>query len=203
MKKKSLITMLVTLTLVAAVGIGATLAYMTDTTATLTNTFTVGAGLDADLVEEDEDDNVIEEGGIDFEGIQPGDELVKEPYMIVNAGSNKCYVFIKVTGIDALEAMDFEVTGFDAANWVKKANVADGDVKDGIYQYVGPQADENHVVDASEAAVATEKLFTTVTYSVDVEEVNETALPDIVLVGCVVQATNVTEAVALEEAVFE
>ncbi len=47
MKKKKLLTMLTALVLVAVVGVGATLAYLSDKTLALTNTFTVGTGATA------------------------------------------------------------------------------------------------------------------------------------------------------------
>ena len=48
--KKSLITMLVAIVLVAAVGVGATLAFLTDSTKEKVNTFTVG-NVDIELTE--------------------------------------------------------------------------------------------------------------------------------------------------------
>lgn len=41
--KKKLITLITSIALIAAVGVGATLAYLTATTGTVTNTFTVGS----------------------------------------------------------------------------------------------------------------------------------------------------------------
>ena len=46
MKKKSLVMMLVSLGLVGTIMVGATLAFFTDQTEAVTNTFSVGANVD-------------------------------------------------------------------------------------------------------------------------------------------------------------
>ena len=54
MNKKSLLMMMVTICLIAVVGVGATLAYLSDATNVMTNTFTVGSGIDVKQDESDE-----------------------------------------------------------------------------------------------------------------------------------------------------
>lgn len=208
MNKKKLVTMLTAVFLIAALGVGATLAAFTSKTEQLTNTFTVGDGVKAQLDEEVADDGdttteIIPGGQTHpYEDIQPGDELLKRPYMTIIKNSTDCYAFMKVTGIDALEASGtFEVTGFNTANWVKRsADTAGG--KDGIYAYVGAKGNAEHVIlkDASNPIVL-EELFKNVTYSIDATE-TESNLSAITIIGCAVQAANLTQDEALGEAVW-
>lgn len=196
MKKKSLITMLVALTLVAVVGIGATLAYLSSTTGTLTNTFTVGNGIEIKQDESDEstpdDPTDRTEEGNDYTDIQPGDVLVKDPTVTVKADSTECYVFMQLTGADALAAQNFTFDGFDADKWIK----ADGkDTLDGVYRYYKTvaESDQDQVL---------EPLFTSVTYSIDAAELAEDVqLSSVLIKSCAVQAKNMDEASAYEAAV--
>ena len=164
MKKKSLLTMLVALTLVAVVGVGATLAYLSDSTGTLTNTFTVGNGINIEQDESDEstpdNPNDRTETGNDYTDIQPGDKLVKDPTVTIVKNSTECYVFMKLTGADALAAQGFAFGGFDATKWIK----ADGlDTLDGVYRYYTTVAES-----AEDQKLA--PLFTDVTYDINAED---------------------------------
>ena len=80
MKKKSLLTMLLALTLVAVVGVGATLAYLSDSTGAMTNTFTVGSGIDITQDEEDIDYDYDkdDDGKVDPEYDEDGDGWIDE-----------------------------------------------------------------------------------------------------------------------------
>ncbi len=78
--------MIAALALVGVVGAGATLAYLTDATNAVTNTFTVGK-VDITLTEESNDGSWNEENnGFDYNNILPGDELDKKPVVTVVAG---------------------------------------------------------------------------------------------------------------------
>ena len=196
MKKKSLLTMLLALTLVAVVGVGATLAYLSDSTGAMVNTFTVGSGIDITQDESDEstpeDPTDRTEEGNDYTDIQPGDVLVKDPTVTIKANSSECYVFMQLTGADALAAQNFTFDGFDAEKWVK---VAGEGTLDGVYMYFETvkQADADQVL---------APLFTSVTYSIDAEELAEgVELSDVVIKSCAVQAKNMDEASALEAAI--
>ena len=92
MKKK--LTLVVTcIVLVAAMVIGGTLAYFTDTKSA-ENTFTVG-GVKITLTEPKWE----ETGKKDAETVYAGEPLLKDPTVSVNAGSNPCFVRIKVDGL--------------------------------------------------------------------------------------------------------
>ena len=96
---------LVLMLTVALVSIGGTIAWLTDKTDAVENTFTVG-NIDIDLYEhlrnEDgtlktgtEEANITREGIDDYK-IIPGTDLAKDPTAVVKAGSEKCYLFVKV-----------------------------------------------------------------------------------------------------------
>ncbi|MFI3327373.1 MAG: SipW-dependent-type signal peptide-containing protein [Clostridia bacterium] len=82
----------IALCLVAALAIGGTLAYLTDSTATVTNTFTAGENIDIDLYETNDGSEVLTK---DYT-IIPGDEEAKDPTVEVEAGSEDVYVYVDV-----------------------------------------------------------------------------------------------------------
>lgn len=211
MKKKSLITMLVSLSLVAVVGVGATLAYLSDSTQTLNNTFTVGSNIDISLYEHDGSATGAKDlDGIAFTDLMPGTSLYKDPTVEVTANSSACKVFIKVVGIDALEGIDtnttvagtdFTVTGLDSTNWVKVAetnkSAANPLTKDGIYQYKGTT---DRVVAKATSNTVLAPLFTGVTYN-STAQASSTPSP-ITVTACAIQAANLNDTDALTNAVF-
>lgn len=89
MKKK--LTLVVSLLLVMALSIGGTLAYLTDKTDAIENTFTIGK-VDITLAETGAEKNAKE-----YTGIVPGAILGKDPTITVTADSENCYVFVRIT----------------------------------------------------------------------------------------------------------
>ena len=86
--------------LVVSCSVGATLAWLTHTSETVTNTFTYGdinitltetESADADINPED-DANSLE----NTYKMIPGSAITKDPTVTVKAGSEKCWLFIKV-----------------------------------------------------------------------------------------------------------
>ena len=98
MKKntKKLLAILLAVVLLVGAVIGGTLAWFTDKTQTVQNTFTVG-NIDIELDEDDntKDDETRTEVGNDYKMI-PGYDLSKDPKVTVKANSEKCYVFVKM-----------------------------------------------------------------------------------------------------------
>ena len=89
MKKK--IAVAVSLLLVVALSIGGTIAWLTDSE-TVTNTFTIG-NVDITLKETDAQGNKVNAQSFKF---VPGVTMAKDPTVTVEAGSEACYVFVKV-----------------------------------------------------------------------------------------------------------
>lgn len=130
MRKKSLISMVVALSLVAVIMVGATLAYLTDTTEKVVNTFTIG-NVDIDLDEPSwKPDNAKD--------LEPGAEIEKDP-TVYNTGKNDAYVAVVIDGMKKMAAAGFAAEVNDGWVLVDENGVAlDWDGKtlvDGIYAY--------------------------------------------------------------------
>uniref|UniRef100_UPI004057A710 SipW-dependent-type signal peptide-containing protein n=1 Tax=Acetatifactor sp. TaxID=1872090 RepID=UPI004057A710 len=115
MNKKKLLGLVVSLALVGAVGIGATLAYFTDREAEV-NVITMGH-VDVDLDEPNFDtpvddpstpdvDESEEEKDNTIEDVMPGQRIVKDPTITVAEGSDDAYIRAKVefTGLTEEQA---------------------------------------------------------------------------------------------------
>lgn len=86
--------------LVAGVAIGGTMAWLSAKTQTVTNTFTVG-NIDITLEETPNTDTDKDGENDAWTGhIIPGVDLPKDPKVTVKAGSEACYVFVKVEPVD-------------------------------------------------------------------------------------------------------
>ena len=87
MNKKKLILGLIAIIAIVAM-VGGILAYFTKTTATLTNTFTVGENVNISLTEPNWNSAYAQ-------GLSFGNTVAKDP-TVTNTGSNNAYVFVKV-----------------------------------------------------------------------------------------------------------
>lgn len=156
MKKKTL-TIAIALVLVVALAVGATWAYLTSTTNTITNTFVAGKLFDQGggiklqervVTQKTDGTYVIEEDaawqdkGIEYV-VQPGVDLPKQPAVKVDRLTAKAYLFVGVKGDKITGKFDWNV---DTAIWSPLMNgntqvtkdgytiwVLTGDVKDGSY----------------------------------------------------------------------
>ena len=112
--------MLFTLALVlvvAVASVGGTIAWLTDKTAPVTNTFTVG-DINITLTETGTTDNAKQYK------IIPGTDLSKDPKVTVKADSEACYVFVKVKEENWPEATETDGTlkvrySINDTNWTK------------------------------------------------------------------------------------
>lgn len=102
MTKKNILSIVVALALVAALAVGATLAFFSDED-TATNTFTMGK-VDIDLKESDDNGTTWTDDGLTFEKLVPGDTTPKMAKVAVAEDSNDCYIAVTV----ALECNDFD-----------------------------------------------------------------------------------------------
>lgn len=148
MKKSKIVLSLASLSLVAAVAVGGTLAWMTDSTQAATNTFNIGSGfindgkheglwLDETKIggtsEEPEnpahpDPNNRTEEDQTYEGLRPNSTFAKDPTFHVTKGSIPCYVIARIqNGNSAMAAgYIFKAEGTSTettltANWKKVA----------------------------------------------------------------------------------
>ena len=111
MKKKTL-ALVLALTLLVAGVVGGTLAWLTDQTAEVKNTFTVG-DINIGLTETTADYKMV-----------PGNTIAKDPTVTVKANSEACWLFVKVT--ESTDLKDF-ITYAIAEGWTALPGV------DGVY----------------------------------------------------------------------
>lgn len=216
MQKKKLLTAIMSLSLVAVVGIGGTLAYLSDKTELVTNTFEVGSGYVGQGIVLDESEvqfNKTErtetvntqnrKQGNEYPDLLPGDERTKDPTVWMSVGSVESYVFINIEGADILAEDGVTINDFnDGGEWVKVDNRRG---IDGIYRY--KEIVDVRTVEGKNKGdlVAVDQLFSKVTFSGDTTneefaEVKKNGLTDLVIQAAAVQAANIDEAIALTEA---
>lgn len=111
MKKKTL-ALVLALTLLVAGVVGGTLAWLTDRTAEVKNTFTVG-DINIGLTETTADYKMV-----------PGNTIAKDPTVTVKANSEACWLFVQVT---KSENLDTFITYAIAEGWTALPGV------DGVY----------------------------------------------------------------------
>lgn len=98
--RRALLTLCLMLA-VAVVSVGGTIAWLTDKTDTVENTFSVG-DINIELKEHDYDPatNTLSTTSLVTENkdykIVPGKDLPKDPFVTVKANSEACYLFVKV-----------------------------------------------------------------------------------------------------------
>lgn len=90
MKRK--LTIVLALCLALALGIGGTVAYLTATTGSVTNTFTIGK---VGLTLTETEGTVQTDGSHQFKMV-PGNTIAKDPTVTVTGGSEDCWLFIKL-----------------------------------------------------------------------------------------------------------
>ena len=110
MKKKT-IALVLALVLIVGAAIGGTVAYLTDKSAAVTNTFTIGK-VDIDLTETTSDYKMI-----------PGSTIGKDPTVAVRVGSENSWVFVKVVANNVSDYLEYSID----SGWTALPNV------DGVY----------------------------------------------------------------------
>lgn len=177
MTKKKIMMAAMSAGLVAVVGIGGTLAYLSATDGPVENTFTVGAGyttdddnhtglfLDeleytySDATKKNVETGDRTEDGNNYQNLYPGNSFVKDPKVTMIGGSVESYIFVKVDGVEDLETLKapgtdeqvFDIKDWSTSSWIKLTNDGEFDINgegDGYYVYAGQWATD-YVVDVS------------------------------------------------------
>lgn len=112
MKKKNLLTAAASLALVAVIGVGATLAYFTDSD-TKTNVFTTG-NVNITLIDETEGPqkgdqwtvDTTRPDGISYYNVMPADSLSKNVAVTIDELSSDCYVAVQVAVVGDADLSD-------------------------------------------------------------------------------------------------
>ena len=149
--KMKALTLALCAVMLVATTVFVTVAYLTSTTETVTNTFTVG-NVKITLDEADVDIN-----GDPIEGadrvianeykLMPGHTYTKDPTVHVDAKSEDCYVFVKVSNsIKDIEATDDATNQkYTIATQMAKNNWKVVDEANGLYIYAEGDADKTAV----------------------------------------------------------
>lgn len=201
---KKLTAVLLSIILVLCCAIGGTLAWLTATSSTVTNTFTVG-DINITLQEypfktdstTELDESATPVQSIDTYKVVPGGEQPKKPFVTVKAKSENCYVYVNV--VNNLTIDDTLVVNYDTpANWTPIATqtAVDGSVST-LYRY-------NNIVNYSENDSEPLVVFTKVSYSDTIQkdksetdlEIGQLKGKTIVLNAYAHQSDNTTEAAA-------
>ena len=185
MKKRTL-ALILALVLVFGAAVGGTIAYLTDTTDPVTNTFTVGK-VDITLDEAKVDaygvaDTTADRVKANSYKLIPGHTYTKDPTIHVATGSEDCWLFVKIEnglGTAATLTMGTGWTEIDSTNhvWAYNTKVSAG---------------------------ADVTVFSQFTFS---EDVTATQLPTyngktIVVTACAVQADGLDQTAAAAQAKF-
>ena len=188
---KKTIVMVLAFALVLGVAIGGTLAWLQDITDPVVNTFTEGK-VDIDLYEHKYDSATnqltteeIRNGGNTYKMV-PGDVLPKDPTVVVKAGSEACYVFVKVVKTETVDT--FLTYSIDTSVWTPLAGV------DGVY-YTEITA---YTATDTEYNVLTNKQVT-VNTTVDMDDMgdlNTANYPKLTFTAYAIQKANITDAAA-------
>lgn len=131
MKKtlRKILPVLALVLVVAVASVGGTLAWLTATTGTVTNTFTVG----------DISITLDETTGTSYKVI-PGKEITKDPKVTVLKGSEACWLFVKVEKDKWNDKLSFEIadgwtelTTGSGIYWREVGDLTAADAKDVVY----------------------------------------------------------------------
>lgn len=166
MKKKTL-ALVLALTLLVAGVVGGTLAWLTDRTAEVKNTFTVG-DINISLTETTTDYKMV-----------PGNTIAKDPTVTVKANSEACWLFVQVT---ESENLDTFITYAIAEGWTE--------LQDGVYYREVPAsaADQTFSVLADNAVTVKSDVTRTML------ETAKTDAPTLTFQAYAVQKDNVASA---------
>ncbi len=151
MKKTKVVLAMVCAVLLVAASVMGTLAYLTSTSDTVTNTFNVGAGVKITLDEAKVDTLGVKEttAETDDDGnhklanrvtensykLIPGHTYVKDPIVHVASDSEDCFLFVQVVNeINAIESAKTIATQMSEKGWIAVAGV------NNVYVYVGTDA---------------------------------------------------------------
>ena len=229
MKKNKIVMSVISGLLVAAVAVGGTLAYLSDTSNQVTNTFNVGSGYEWDEDHEhqglwlDETANPAPgvnptkisstnrtETGVDYTEMYPGTVVAKDPTFHLTEGSTDSYVFARVTGADAMIAAGYVISDIDLGDFDVEPTSS---VNEMAWEKVADDDDANDAgfdgiyryyttVAGGENGADLAALFNSVKLSKDVDS-DEFAkiLPSTIdIAGVAVQTANLTADEALIEA---
>ena len=135
MKKKNVLMMALSLCMVAVIAVGGTLAYLTDSDGTLTNTFTFAKNIVVEQTETWQDsDRVWNETatakggdtGYSYTNLVAGQQAHKQPVVTVTTDI-PTYVFIEVVNSDKVSIVKNDTYNKGLGAWNKNTDVPEGE----------------------------------------------------------------------------
>lgn len=194
MKKRNVMTMALSLAMVGVIAVGGTLAYLTATDGSVTNTFAFVTGESGEPMikvtlteaepEETGDETITANGkGWKYDGVIPGQTLNKAPEVSVKTFVSS-YVFVRVTESANVSIVDLNV-GTQDGQWKVLTGVEDvyyKEVEKGFDDSLGNVFTKVKVADIAEDAMAS------------------TQLKDITIEVAAIQTANFADAKAAYEA---
>ena len=157
MKMKNMLIGGMSLALVACISIGGTLAYLTDKTTKVENTFVADTAIDINLKEAEVDPETglavkpenRREVGNSYVSIYPGKVVDKDPTVTVtSAPDDGAYVYMSLNGVNKdqmklkyIDAAGQVKDGIDNTKWQK---VTSEEGVNGIYKYIGTEENDNY-----------------------------------------------------------
>lgn len=187
MNKKKLGVTLGSLALVGAIGFGATLAYLSDTAGTLTNTFVVGDNISIELDEAKYNETGRTNEGNEYTDILPGVAFEKDPTVTVNTPTTESYVLMAMRESEQVKPTDFN------KKWVLVDEV--GSVK--VYRYNKPVNNEmlngEEDIDKDRKGIQLPALFNHAKLDENYDLDNETIIEDILVRAAAIQTGGLTE----------
>lgn len=177
MKKKNVLTMALSVSLVGVIAVGGTLAYLTANTGVVTNTFTASSNIEMNLTETWYENGVLKtdpdthaplrtDKASSYGNVLPDIAYQKDPAVqMTSVPSGGAYVFMAVTGLDTTAADKYTVVTTIDDEWEK---ITTGTGNDGLYVYVGEDtlADKWTTVQTTDRMTA---LFENVKFEFDSE----------------------------------
>lgn len=146
-KIRMIILAVASVILIVSLAIGGTLAWLTAKSDVLTNTFTIGQ-ITMTL---DEADNTSTSDGRTVTGneykVLPGDTIVKDPTLTIDADSEDCYVFIAIQNnlpVAATGKIGFEIENFNA-DLTEVDTIAAKNVTIYAYKYNSTDEDDSFI----------------------------------------------------------
>jgi len=190
MKKKLLA--IIAIVMLMGISITGTLAWLSDKTDPVANTFTVG-NIDIELAETKTNFKMV-----------PGNTIEKDPKVTVKAGSEACYVFVKIEESANLDNFIIyevadgwtELTAGSNIWWREQAAIA-SDGSDAVFNVIG-----NKGFDGKGAFVANKVLVKTDVTKADMDAIVSGNKPTLTVTAYAVQKDNVATAAAAWEILF-
>lgn len=215
--KKRTVALLMAVVMLFGVAVGGTIAWLTADSKEVNNTFTVGdinITLDETNIDNDtntEDDVVI--GGVERDRANeykmvPGKKYMKDPIVHVEAGSEPCYVFVRLTEKNNAYDNDKVIQYTINSDWTLVTTEANGD-KIYVYGTLAAPTVVNALNLTAPATADTTSVFaiangTTITVNPAVEKTELEAMeknntkPTLDFIAYAIQADNLTVTAAAD-----